>query len=140
MRLLVISVALACACAPDVSESEWGTDHKNPQSIMFEAVDAGQIVFDQDYFISEGQSAFRELCVNEVVWDHEISGSVDIREDDTVLWKHVSGNDPVIVASGYMPTPGVWDVTLKLGGGDCYSSLSVVSMGRSSGYSRTEEW
>ena len=143
MKRFIIQIifASASACAPDTTEDIWGTGSEDPQPIMFEAKAGGATMFDQDYFISEGQAAFEHLCVDEIEWVFEIEDSVEVNHyDGMVLWRYVDGNDPVISASGYPPASGSWDVTLTLGGRKCYSSLSVVSMSQSSGYSKTEEW
>ena len=133
-------VPVVIGCQQTVSETEWGTDVESPQLIMFEAMDGSSILFDQDDFISEGQNVFEHVCADEVEWNYEIKDSVEVNNDGTVLWRYVNGDDPVIVSSGYPPTSGTWDVTLALAGKNCYSSLSVASMSKSSGYSKTEEW
>ena len=82
--------------------------------------------------------------MKKIAWAPEIKDSVEINEDGTVLWRYVDGNDPFFAASGY-PPPGMgnWDVTLRVGDTDkdgetCYLSLTVISAGTSSGYSKTE--
>jgi hypothetical protein len=142
--LCVMLLSGLIGCKKTVEERTWGTDSEDPQPIAFEALDSeGYVLFDQNDFASSGQAAFGEGCAVKMEWAPEIKDSVEINSDGTVLWRYVDGNDPVLTAIGYPITDGNWDVTFKVGDTDrdgetCYLSLSVVSAGKSSGYSRTE--